>query len=833
MTKKILIILLAFVSVTSAQPDLSGLKFCIDPGHGNYPNDKPFETRINLHVVNYLKAYLEEYGAWVITTRQDSATAISLYDRDQIANNNNVDFFLSVHHNATGTVNNGVNTTLMLYQEMPDGSVRWAGESDVMCQYMADYLQRYLYTTGKSVRGDWSFYGSWTEPFNLGVLKYLLMPGVLSEASFWDYYPEIYRLNALGYLKLEGYALLHSYLEYYTVPRREDSFVEGVLVDTDGAKQNGVTVTLTNGVDTMVYVTDSRNIGVTAQDNAWPGFPYVAPEDIRNGMYFFNSFPPGNAQLIFQRNDLVTDTLDIYVKSATSTRNSPFELVYNIPPVVVSFSPAPGDTNFSVFQDIEINFSRTMSTNSVAAAFQIAPFVAGTLKWENSGRRARFSPGTRYEFDQDYQVEISSAAMDAYGFQLDGDNDGVQGGAFSFSFRTEPMDTSRPMVIDFYPMKNDTGIFVNDILQIGFNKRLDPATISSSKFLLMSDLSRRTSVTVRYDELNGLGLISIIPVVPLDANMGYMLTLVNSLKDYQGNMMDDHFQWAFRAQTQDLTIFPIENFETIADSGLTPLNWRVESNAGMAALQLSSVIRSHGKNAAELSYQFTSAAESLLARVDHASEYVWVKPGSYVSANVLGDASGAQLQFVFEDADGLEASSSCVIDWVGWKNVRIDLASEDFQPWGSSTPGNGALDSSDVYFIGFAVKSNGPCAGQLYLDSIEQLFVPSPMSIPGPGLTDAQPAQFRLYPNYPNPFNPETTIAYDIPSGGSPMVTIQIYDLMGREVRSLVREPHRAGCYRTNWNGRDNGGNSVPSGIYFYRLDADHFSTTKKMLLIR
>jgi len=833
MTHKILIILLAFVSMTGAQTDLSGLKFCIDPGHGDYPNDKPFETRINLHVANYLKAYMEEYGAWVITTRQDSATAISLYDRDQIANNNNVDFFLSVHHNATGTVNNGVNSTLMLYQEYPDGSVRWAGESDVMCQFMADYLQRYLHTTGKSVRGDWSFYGSWTTPFNLGVLKYLLMPGVLSEASFWDYYPEIYRLNSLGYLKLEGYALIHSYLDYYTVPRREDSYVEGVLVDTDGAKLNGVTVTLTNGVDTMVYVTDSQNIGVTAQDNAWPGFPYVSPEDIRNGMYFFNGFPPGNAQLIFQRNDLVTDTLDIYVKSATSTQINSFQLVYNTPPVVVSFTPAPGDTHFSVFQDIEINFSRAMAPNSVAAAFQIVPSVAGGLKWENSSRRARFSPSTRYEFSQDYLVEISSDARDAYGFQLDGDNDGVQGGSFSFSFRTEPMDTSRPMVIDFYPMKNDTGIFVNDLLQIGFNKRLDPATISSSKILLMSDLSRRTSTTVRYDELNGLGMISIIPIVPLDANMGYMLTLVNSLKDYEGNTMDDHFQWTFRAQTQDLTLFPIETFETPADSGLTPLNWRIVSNAAMAALNLSTTIRSHGNYAAELNYQFSSAAESLVARVDHASEHVWVKPGCYVSANFLGDASGAELRFVFEDGDGMEASSPVIIDWVGWKNVRIDLTREIFQPWGSSTPGNGALDSSDVYLIGVAVKSNGPWVGRLYLDTIEQLFVPSPMSIPGADLTHAQPDQFRLHPNYPNPFNPETTISYDIPAGGSPMVTIQIYDVMGREVRTLVREPHHAGCYRASWNGRDDAGSNVSSGVYFYRLESEKFSMSKKMLLIR
>lgn len=833
MRKIFIIFLVFFVSVAGAQTDLSGLKFCIDPGHGNYPNDKPFETRINLHVVNYLKAYLEEYGGVVATTRQDSATDISLYDRDQIANNNNVDFFLSVHHNATGTINNGVNSTLMLYQEYPDGSVRWAGESDVMCQYMADYLYRYLNTTGKSVRGDWSFYGSWREPFNLGVLKYLTMPGVLSEASFWDYYPEIYRLNSLGYLKMEAFALVHSYLDYYTVPKREDTYVNGVVVNTDGENQVGVTVTLTNGIDEMTYVTDSQNIGVTAQDNAWPGFPYVAPEDIRNGMYFFNGFPPGNAQLIFEAPDLVTDTLDIYVKAATSTRISPFEMVYNIPPVVISTIPAQSDSGFSAFQDIEINFSRAMLTGTVASAFNITPEVSGVLRWENAAKRLRFSPATRYEFDQDYLVEISGDAMDAYGFQLDGDGDGEQGGAFSISFHTESMDTSRPMIIDFYPVRTDTGIFVNDILRIGFNKRINPASISNSYILLMNDLSRRTSVTSNYVEQDGRGILSIIPRVPMDPNFGYTVTLVNTIADLQGNTLADHFQWSFKVQTPDLTIYPIEDFETTRETGLTPLNWQLMSIAQSGDLQLSSAMYTHGSHAGGLSYQFSAETESLTVRVDHASDSVWVKPGSHVSVNIYGDNSGNELRFLFEDAEGEEASSPIALDWLGWKNVRINLADEIMKAWGTENPGNGELDSSDVFFIGFALKSTGVSEGAIYFDNIEQLFVPSPTAIANNTEFKTKPEQFRLYPNYPNPFNPETTISYDVPATGNSIVTLKVFDLMGRQIKTLVHEPHAAGFYQVRWDARDNAGNSVSSGVYFYRLEAQKFSTTKKMLLIR
>lgn len=833
MRKIFIIVFISFVSIASAQTDLTGLKFCIDPGHGDYPNDKPFETRINLHVVNYLKEYLEEYGGVVVTTRQDSATDISLYDRDQIANNNNVDFFLSVHHNATGTVNNGVNSTLMLYQEYPDGSVRWDGESDVMCEYMADYLYRYLKTTGKSVRGDWSFYGSWREPFNLGVLKYLTMPGVLSEASFWDYRPEIYRLNSLGYLKLEAFALIHSYLDYYTVPKREDSYVNGVVVNTDGEKLVDVTVTLTNGVDEMVYVTDSQNIGVTAQDNAWPGFPYVEPDEIRNGMYFFNGFPPGDAQLIFEAPDLVTDTLDIYVNAATSTRISPFEMVYNIPPVVLSHTPTQGDTSFSVFQNIEINFSRAMLPATVADVFQLTPPVVGTLKWEDSARRLKFSPGTRYEFDQDYLLEIETGAMDAYGFQLDGDGDGEEGGTFSISFHTEPMDTSRPMVIDFYPVKTDTGIFVNDILRVEFNKRIDPSSISNSNILLMNELSRRTSVNSHYVELDGRGILSIIPRLPMDADNRYVATLVRTISDFQGNMLDNHFQWSFDVQTPELTVYPIEDFEKTAETGLTPLNWGLHSNAQASVFQITSDMYTHGSHAARLSYRFSAESESLTVRVDHASDSVWVKPGSYVSVNLFSDNSRNQLRFLLEDAEGLEASSPITLDWLGWKNIRINLTKEIMTPWGIENPGNGELDSSDVYFIGFALKSNGASEGALYFDNIEQLFIPSPTSIADKTELELGPGQFKLHPNYPNPFNPETTISYDVPTAGNTLVTLRVFDIIGREIKTLVHEPHSAGSYQVRWDARDNAGNSVSSGVYFYRLEADKFSTTKKMLLIR
>jgi hypothetical protein len=85
--------------------------------------------------------------------------------------------------------------------------------------------------------------------------------------------------------------------------------------------------------------------------------------------------------------------------------------------------------------------------------------------------------------------------------------------------------------------------------------------------------------------------------------------------------------------------------------------------------------------------------------------------------------------------------------------------------------------------------------------------------------------------NYPNPFNLNTNIYYCIPSQGE--VKLTIYDLLGRRVRTLLDGYQSDGCRSLNWDGRDEQGNTVASGIYFYRLDSEAVTQTKKMLLLK
>jgi len=97
--------------------------------------------------------------------------------------------------------------------------------------------------------------------------------------------------------------------------------------------------------------------------------------------------------------------------------------------------------------------------------------------------------------------------------------------------------------------------------------------------------------------------------------------------------------------------------------------------------------------------------------------------------------------------------------------------------------------------------------------------------------SSAIPTEFALLPNVPNPFNPATEIAFNLPN--ECRVELSIYNAIGSKVRTLVDETLPGGHHTVVWDGRDNTGKPVPTGVYFYRLTSDEFTSTRKMLLLK
>jgi hypothetical protein len=97
------------------------------------------------------------------------------------------------------------------------------------------------------------------------------------------------------------------------------------------------------------------------------------------------------------------------------------------------------------------------------------------------------------------------------------------------------------------------------------------------------------------------------------------------------------------------------------------------------------------------------------------------------------------------------------------------------------------------------------------------------------------PRDWMLYQNYPNPFNPSTTIEFDVPEVASkiPRVAVHIFNILGQKVTTIERGIHDAGRYSVRWNGMSENGVRVASGVYFYRLLAGDYTSTKKMVMMK
>jgi hypothetical protein len=149
-------------------------------------------------------------------------------------------------------------------------------------------------------------------------------------------------------------------------------------------------------------------------------------------------------------------------------------------------------------------------------------------------------------------------------------------------------------------------------------------------------------------------------------------------------------------------------------------------------------------------------------------------------------------------------------------NNLIHLYGEEWEN-GEWIPGNELLKVTNPDGILFG-----------YLDKEIFLYYSKPTSVESEKIVSNG---FNLVQNYPNPFNPSTTIKYNLPKEGK--VAIRVYDILGREVITLVNEYKQAGNYIVTWNGKDAFGSEVSSGVYFYNIRYNEQSLTKKMMLIR
>jgi hypothetical protein len=119
--------------------------------------------------------------------------------------------------------------------------------------------------------------------------------------------------------------------------------------------------------------------------------------------------------------------------------------------------------------------------------------------------------------------------------------------------------------------------------------------------------------------------------------------------------------------------------------------------------------------------------------------------------------------------------------------------------------------------------------GTVYFDDLDVEKISSTTGVKN--VSANTPHIFELSNNYPNPFNPSTIIQYSVPTNG--LVSLFVYNILGQRVRTLANSPMAAGQYSVTWDGRNDAGSMLSSGVYFYRLQAGSMAIVKKMLLLK
>ncbi|MHB8931799.1 MAG: S8/S53 family peptidase [Melioribacteraceae bacterium] len=203
---------------------------------------------------------------------------------------------------------------------------------------------------------------------------------------------------------------------------------------------------------------------------------------------------------------------------------------------------------------------------------------------------------------------------------------------------------------------------------------------------------------------------------------------------------------------------------------------------------------------------------------------------SYPNLSAVNDVYNV-LNKIFINADGVDSSTVSLNYSIGGSSFQsVSMHPVTFNntiKYSYTLPTSTNGDSVKFYFT-YQTDSGGlvqePATGT-YKFSYGSFNISNLTSVK---INDEIPTNFNLAQNYPNPFNPSTVISYQLSAPSK--VTLKVYDLLGREVAVLVNEVQQPGNYNSQFSIRNS---QLSSGIYFYRLQTDNFSATKKMMLIK
>ncbi|HNW59428.1 MAG TPA: Ig-like domain-containing protein [bacterium] len=835
--KKLLLTLIWLSWILSAAAQqvtgLAGWNIVLDPGHSFKENmgvSGFSEAEKNVRVALALRDLLLQTTDidTVFLTREDDKTNVSLSSRSQYANALGATWFHSIHSNATGSGGaSETNAALLLWGQMPDYSDRPPAGGKAMSDIMIGQLSRGMRIPSEGSRGDCYFYNTGWCPY-LSVTRNTLMPAELSEAGYHTNPAQNQRQMCAAFNKLEAYTLYWSILKYHGIPLPANPILSGIVTDLERKLPiNGATLQ----VGGKSFTTDS-----------WESLFHTYssdPEALRNGFYLIDGLTAGSQQLIATAPEYYPDTLQVTLAD-TSLTFTDVKLVWKRPPAVTLSNPSPDFERQPAWATLSFTFNRPVDRASVEAAFHIEPAATGKFAWESGNQRVLFKPDT-LAYETAYTVTLAPTAHDPYGHVLDGNGDKIAGDAYQLTFRTGPRDMNPPRIFAVYPPASGTAVDARPILNITFDEVIDSTSVRPELFsLLKSGTTTPVPFAMTHYVIGGKSLLCFVPQMDLDPGQIYSLLIAPGLQDKSGNMESATKTYRFKTGTAFWRTKSIDTFESGIPNWWSPLTSGTttgvlaDSTRAYAASDIVNPLTS-GTLALAIDYAWNPASTAWLLREylnSGAPKSVTFDKSQRLQVYLFGDNSGTRFRFAVDDrlpvtgSANHEVSPWYTVNWYGWRLISWDMSSEPCGSW----LGDGQLDGTLGFdSIQLDYQPGGQISGTLRFDDLRI----ADFSSVGVEETATQaPWSYTLEQNYPNPFNPATTIHYTLPEGVHE-VALGIYDIMGRKVRQLVQGRQGGGTQSAEWDGRDDAGHTVPSGVYMYQITSSRFHAARRMLFLR
>lgn len=675
----LLFILIILYSGVHSQ-NLSGVKICVNPGHGGFDSDdrniviSPYaqgdpngfwESQSNLDKGKQLRDMLVAAGANVILTRETNTTAddLNLSVIVEMANQGNVDFMVSIHSNAGS---GAANSVLQLYagKDLNDAVIYptatpCSDKSREISTVIAknEYANQITtWSSSYSVTGDKTFGRiamGWSDGY--GVLRGLTVPGTISEGVMHDYIPETYRLMNMEYKWLEAWNFFKSFTNYF---KPNEVIPTGNIAGSvkDSRNLNTATYYKMKGKDELLSLNGAKLTIIETNQT------YTC-DQMNNGVFVFKNLAPGIYNVKAEAQGYYAQTIPVTVTAGNiSFFNFSLNKVRNTPPQVLTYSPNVAITDsVECATSIVLNFNWDMDVESTKAAFSITPDVPGTITFEDSQYRLRFTPAKPLDKSTVYTVKLAKSAKHPDNLSMTED--------FSFQFLTK--NRNRLALMTSYPYAGDKGVYTKPLFRFVFDRVLNTSNLLTSIKVFDKNgvelvKNTRSYLNNKVAAPNGSCYFELTNA--LAANEDYKVVVQPNVVDEVGVTVVDPIEINFHTSSVLVDNQPLaDDFET-SNYSYDPVQ---STQVTAASVVVNSSKKLFGSYSGLFNYSFAQPESNVLFKAVTPS--IVVNHNKVVGLHIYSDLSGNELQLQFTNETDIQYVKLCSLNFFGWEFVETTL----------------------------------------------------------------------------------------------------------------------------------------------------------------